>query len=127
MTFSLGYLALVFPDYSAKLRSAVFALGAVPGDSIEDVADGDIPGVTAAPEQTVAVERFLYLVTMSLDDIGKLPLRFVVVAENSVNIFLDVRREYAVCALVKPAPVLMIRNGITVRLYSRRENMYELY
>ncbi|GFH99218.1 hypothetical protein IMSAGC004_01621 [Bacteroidaceae bacterium] len=124
MTFSLGYLALVFPDYSAKLRSAVFALRAVFGDSIENVADGDIPGIAATLEQSVAIERFLYLVTMSLDDIGKLPLRFVVVAENSVDIFLDVRREYAVCALVKPAPVLMVRNGITVRLDSRRENMH---
>lgn len=75
MTFSLGYLALVFPDYSAKLRSAVFALGAVLGDSIEDVIDGDIPGVASTLEQSVAVERFLYLVTMSLDDIGKLRLK----------------------------------------------------
>ncbi len=124
MTFSLGYLALVFPDYVAELRSAVFALGAVPGDSIENVADGDISGIAATLEQTVSVERFLYLVTVSLYNIGKLPLRFVVVAENSVNIFLDVRRKYAVCALVKPAPVLMVRNGITVRLYSRRENMH---
>ncbi len=92
MTFSLGYLALVFPDYGAELCSAVFALGAVPGDSIEDVADGDISGIAATLEQTVSVERFLYLVTVSLDDIGKLPLRFVVVAENPVNIFFDVRR-----------------------------------
>ena len=91
MTFSLGYLGLVFPDYSAKLRSAVFALRAVLGDSIENVADGDISGIAATLEQTVSVERFLYLVTVSLYNIGKLPLRFVVVAENPVNIFLDVR------------------------------------
>ena len=91
MTFSLGYLALVFPDYSAKLRSAIFALGAVPGDSIEDVADCDIPGVASTLEQSVAVERFLYLVAVSLDDIGKLTLRFIVVTENPVNIFFDVR------------------------------------
>lgn len=92
MTFSLGYLALVFPDYGAELRSAVFALGAVFGDSIEDVTDGDIPGVASTLEQSVAVERFLYLVAVSLDDIGKLPLRFIVVTENPVNIFFDVRR-----------------------------------
>ena len=92
MTFSLGYLALVFPDYSAKLRSAVFALRAVFGDSIENVADGDISGIAATLEQTVSVERFLYLVAVSLGDISKLPLRFVVVAENPVYIFLDVRR-----------------------------------
>lgn len=88
LTFSIGYLAHVFPDYGAKLRSAVFALGTVLGDSIEDVADGDTPGIAATFEQTVAVERFLYLVTVSLDDIGKLPLCFVVVAENPANIFL---------------------------------------
>lgn len=81
MTFSIGYLTLVFPDYGAKLRSAVFALGAVLGDSIENVADGDIPGIAATLEQTVVVERFLYLVAVSLNYIGKLPLRFVVVAE----------------------------------------------
>ena len=124
MTFSIGYLTLVFPDYGAKLRSAVFALGAVLGDSIENVADGDIPGIAATLEQTVVVERFLYLVAVSLNYIGKLPLRFVVVAENTLYVFTDVRREYAVGTLVKPAPVLMVRNGITVRLYSLLENMH---
>ena len=92
MTFSLGYLGLVFPDYGAKLRSAVFAFRAVLGNSIEDVTDSDIPGVASTLEQTIAVERFLYLIAVSLYNISKLPLRFVVIAENTVNIFFDVRR-----------------------------------
>lgn len=73
MTFSIGYLTLVFPDYGAKLRSAVFALGAVLGDSIENVADGDIPGIAATLEQTVVVERFLYLVAVTLTILANCP------------------------------------------------------
>lgn len=91
MTFSLRNLGLVFPDYGAKLRGAVFALSAIFGGTIENVSYRNVSGIASAFEKAVSVERLLYLVSMRLDDVGELLLGLIVITENMVKVFADVR------------------------------------
>lgn len=88
MTFSLRNFGLIFPDYGAKPGCPVFTLAAVLGDMIDNIANPYIPGIASAFEKAISVERFLYLVSVRLYDVGELPLGLIVITENTVEIFL---------------------------------------
>ena len=117
MTFSSGYLRLGFTDNGTKLSRTLLAPGTVLSNSVENVADGDIPGIASAFEKAVAIERLLHPIAVSRYDISELPLGLIIVAEYMVDVFTDVGCKNPVGTLVKPTPVLMVGNREAVRLY----------
>ena len=91
MIFSLRNLGLTFSDDGAKLCSPVLAFDAVLGYTVQYVAYRYVSGIAATFKKAVPFERFINPVSVCLDDVGKLTFRLIVIAENMVEVFADVR------------------------------------
>jgi len=83
----------------------------------ENVTVSDTSGIRSPLEKTIAIFGFLQLVAVSPDNVGKLTLGLIVIAEYAVYVLAYIRGENAVHAVVQNDVVLMVGDRLAVWLY----------